>query len=254
LQIMQPFIGSRLKSFSEGGTCVSNNFFFAYPESMFILSGFMLLMSFICSYQSQDSVDITASKIGFALGFSWCIQTYLKGRVKYKLKTKIKLQKVSCTSASQCIARLALVGALARAASLPSINPTHHIGLQRSLARHRNHMGFVIPSSIKDPAILQPLRDYCATRSDACNLLEGAFHVIVDSSCTTSATCCKDDFEHLSDLPRPISLQGIGGDLQVAQGGFLRYKCITTRGEIFMIRTFGYYNPHQSFCLFTPKA
>ena len=115
-------------------------------------------------------------------------------------------------------------------------------------------MGMVLPSAITDPVVITALNDYSATINSTLNVIDGAFHVIVDTGCTNSATPFKEDFEELVELKHPAKLHGIGGITETTHGGILRYQCIDTKGEIITIRTFGYYNPHQNVRLFGPQA
>jgi len=115
-------------------------------------------------------------------------------------------------------------------------------------------MGIVIPSALRDPVDIAALRDHVHLLGDSLSLLDGAFHVIVDTGCTNSASPFKEDFEELKTLPKPIKLHGIGGVTETTQGGVLRYQCINSKGEIVTIRTFGFYNPHQNVHLFGPQA
>ena len=116
-------------------------------------------------------------------------------------------------------------------------------------------MGVVLPSNLKNTVDIQTLHEYVNSHmTDTLSSIEGAFHVIVDTGCSNSASPFKEDFEKLVTLDPPIKLYGIGGITEATQGGILRYQCVSTTGDILTIRTFGYYNPHQNVRLFGPQA
>ena len=116
-------------------------------------------------------------------------------------------------------------------------------------------MGFVNPSCINEPLLIDTLHDYASEVLNTANvIIDGAFHFIVDTGCSLSASPHKEDFETLEPLPRPVTLCGIAGNSTVTHGGLLCFQCINTRGELVTIKMFGYYNPHMSVCLFSPQA
>jgi hypothetical protein len=116
-------------------------------------------------------------------------------------------------------------------------------------------MGVAIPSLITDPLVLDSLREYARhALTNQYDLVEGAFHFIVDTGCSVSSSPCQDDFETLHDLPKPITLHGIAGNSQVTKGCTLCFQCINTRREIVQIKCFGYFDPNLPVCLFSPQA
>ena len=116
-------------------------------------------------------------------------------------------------------------------------------------------MGFVNPSCINEPPLIDSLHDYATELfNKANNIIDGVFYVIVDTGCPLSASPFKEDFETLEPLPHPITLHGIEGNSMVTHGRLLCFQCINTPGEIVTIKAFGYYNPHMSVCLFSPQA
>jgi hypothetical protein len=123
------------------------------------------------------------------------------------------------------------------------------------MKRNCAYAGYVTPSKIRDPVVLKSLKEYTKDRlSHTHDLLEGAFHVIVDTGCSTSASPCKEDFEDLSPLDRPVTLTGVAGESTVTQGGIIKYECINTKGEIVTVRTFGFYDPNLHVRLFSPQS
>jgi hypothetical protein len=116
-------------------------------------------------------------------------------------------------------------------------------------------MGLVLPSAITNPLVLDSLREYAATALvTQHDLIDGTFHFIVDTGCSTSASPYKEDFESLFDLPKPITLQGIAGNSQVTQAGMMHFQCINTRGEVTEIRAPGFYDTNLHVQLFSPHA
>ena len=115
-------------------------------------------------------------------------------------------------------------------------------------------MGLVLPSMIADPLVLESLCDYAASVLTQYDLIEGAFHFIVDTGCSTSASPCKEDFESLHPLDKPITLHGIARDSTVTQGGIMHVECINTSGEVTVICTFGFYDTNLTVRLFSPQS
>jgi len=119
----------------------------------------------------------------------------------------------------------------------------------------KNFLGLAIPFLITDPLVVDCLRDYAKSAlANQYDLIEGAFHFIVDTGCSVTSSPCQDDFEVLYDLPKPITLHGIAGNSQVTRGGILCFECVNMRGEIVQIKCFGYHDPNLHVCLFSPQA
>ena len=105
-------------------------------------------------------------------------------------------------------------------------------------------MGFVNSSCIYDPLVIDTLQAYLPSMlHQADEVLEGAFHFIVDTGCSLSASPFKADFESLQTLQKPVTLHGIAGNSTVTQSGTLCFQCINTKREVVTIKTFGYHNP-----------
>ena len=53
---------------------------------------------------------------------------------------------------------------------------------------------------------------------------ENMIDIIVDTGCTASATPFKSDFVKGSmyKLPKPVKIEGVGGDIKVEYGGVLK--------------------------------
>ena len=149
--------------------------------------------------------------------------------------------------------RLGLVSALSVLNDLPCVDSTHDRVFCKHMQRKRCFMGHVVPSLVTDPLVLDSLRDYHSMHNQQ-TMIDGSFQFIVDTGCSTSASPCKDDFEELIQLPKPVTLHGIAGDSKVTQGGIMRFQCVNTKGEIVTIRVFGYYDTNLHVRLFSPQA
>ena len=80
------------------------------------------------------------------------------------------------------------------------------------------------------------LKEYCKEGfSENNDLIEGAFHMIVDSGCSISASPVKEDFEKLVDLHKPVEVKGIAGNSIINQTGILQYQCINNKGEVITV-------------------
>ena len=76
----------------------------------------------------------------------------------------------------------------------------------------------------------------------------------------TGASACTspdlDDFEEgtLEDLTQPVTMDGIGGGVQIKQAGILRYHTIDDRGAPAILRCPGFYLPEVPLRLFSPQT
>ena len=104
------------------------------------------------------------------------------------------------------------------------------------------------PSLLQNPVTIHALKDHFSALDNV--QLEGSFHFIVDTRCTTSVSCHKEDFERLEPLPSPITCHGVAGDSKVTSGGVIKFDCIDNNGH----ETFGYYNPDIKVHLFSPQS
>ena len=69
--------------------------------------------------------------------------------------------------------------------------------------------------------------------------------IIVDTGCTNSATPFKSDFvkNSMFKLAHPIAIEGVGGDIVVEYAGILKWKFITSKGDIAKLYHMGHYAP-----------
>ena len=169
--------------------------------------------------------------------------------------TNLNKNQINKNTLKESLQRLALISSINILASLPSVNAKTDMAALRRVKKYCNFMGLVLPSLITDPLVLDSLRDYAASALvSQYDLVDGAFHFIVDTGCSTSASPHKEDFESLFDLAKPITLHGIAGNSQVTQAGMMRFQCINTRGEVTLVRTPGFYDTNLHVRLFSPQA
>ena len=215
--IWMHILGSR---WVQSGPCSWH--YFCYPASWLILSCVMLNKSFLTLLGSVYS-DITTEKILHNLGFK---SSHCHRQFSNKVVNPPCLPKVSFTSQTPStniksrLQNLALVSALSILNTLPTINDKNTLALTCALRKHRNHMGFVQPSLMHNLPIIDALRAYLNEAEDpACEVLKGSFQFIVDTGCSTTATNCKEDFEKLVPLEKPVTLQGVTDNQEVTHAG-----------------------------------
>ena len=216
---------------------------FAYPKCYMVLSCVMLSMSFVKFLGWNDSSILWP--------FSLLYRRPVKPKIvkpQPKVVAKIKPTK----SPSKCMSRLALLSAMGRVYDLPMVSSSPLRHYRPQLLKLAAKQGFIQPSLLQDPLIIQAIREQCCAIDEV--QLEGSFQFVVDSGCTTSVTSHREDFEHLEYLPIPITLHGVAGDSKVVEGGTMKFECIDTKGHVVTIRTFGYYNPDINVRLFSPQG
>jgi hypothetical protein len=54
-------------------------------------------------------------------------------------------------------------------------------------------------------------------------------------------------------LDKPITLEGIGGGVQIHQQGIIKYTTIDDEGNPMVFKVPGYYTPELKQCLFSPQ-
>ena len=222
---------------------------FAYPCRYFILSCVMLSQQFCSWLWKTPVVQASLSPVS---------QLIFDSRPPSKPPDihSAKIVNNHSNSTSVNLKRLALVSAIGILHSLPVLNTSQNELFKRQMRKKCTFAGYITPSLVTTPVAIKTLRDYFVDRGFAAqhDLIEGAFHCIVDSGCSTSASPHKEDFEDIGPLSRPVTLNGIAGNSTVTHGGILKYDCINTKGEIVTVRTFGFYHPNLSCRLFSPQS
>ena len=99
------------------------------------------------------------------------------------------------------------------------------------------------------------------TRSNLFSLFNGLVScdvrpVLLDCGASACTSPHIDDFEPgtLTNLPKPIFMEGVGGGVQITQEGILRYNTIDDDGHPLLLRVPGFYAPHLKQCLFSPQT
>jgi hypothetical protein len=78
----------------------------------------------------------------------------------------------------------------------------------------------------------------------------------MDCGAPASTSPSLDDFEPdtIRDLPEPIKMCGIGGDVEIRKAGVLRYSTVDDFGDPLVIRTPVFYMPNLNQRLFSPQV
>jgi hypothetical protein len=105
--------------------------------------------------------------------------------------------------------------------------------LKKELRQYRGKSGFFMTGRLKPPDIDRLKTVLEATQ---CHLLtkDDHFELVIDSGCSKVVSPCIGDFKKglLKDLPVPLAMEGIAGQLIAKQKGTIRYKVINNAGGI----------------------
>ena len=251
-----------------------------YPECLMILSCVMLCMNFVCMfyngkwihsvlgeltsmYSFKEYLVITTSKIKRSLKLLYTPKSktshpkkeFPKQRENSK-KTNISLTKTKSTRVHK-LGRLALLTAIGRMHSMPTIQSSSQHELRKQMHKHRSYNGVLNQATLsrKPVPYITQFRDHLVNKLEEDTLLfKGIFSFIVDTGCSCSCSPFKEDFETLMLLEKPITLNGVVGEVQCTHAGVIKVQTINTKGEVITLKTPGYYNPHQKVRLFSPQA
>ena len=140
------------------------------------------------------------------------------------------------------VSRLALLAALSRSNWVPDLDLASNITLRKHLRKYRNRGGILDTNklAVKSPHLMNKLQLYLNHRTQDKAILEGMFHLIVDTGCSVTCTPCQQDFVSIKELTKPIQLDGVGGNITVRQAGTARFETINDKGQISTIETFAY--------------
>ena len=80
--------------------------------------------------------------------------------------------------------------------------------------------------------------------------------VLLDTGASACTSPHKDAFVPgtLHKLRTPITLQGIGGGMEITQNGLLYYETLDDNGELLHVNVDGFYAPHMKQSLFSPQV
>jgi hypothetical protein len=223
---------------------------FAYPATYLLTSSYMLLMSFV-------SLLLGLARLGgFAL-----IANPLMARQSPGIPPEPGpdphdfLPKTSHRAPATRLLHLGLLAAIAASDAIPALGLTSEKLLKRDLQKYRGASGFVTKTSNIQPPALSRLRT--VLEASQCHLLskDDHFELIVDSGCSKSVSPCLSDFVpgSLVDLPSPLSLDGIAGQLIAHQKGRLKYEILNDAGGITTLECEGYHLPGLKIRLFSPQ-
>ena len=197
---------------------------FAYPQCYLVLSCVMLSMSFVQFLGWSDVLGL------------WSILLFTRktpSLQKLTSKPKIVTTSKPCFNTTTCSSCLALVSALGKLNDLPVVTSSSIQQHQTCLHKCVSSQGLMQPSLLKNPVTIIALKDHFSALDNV--QLEGSFHFIVDTGCTTSVSCHEDYFEQLELLSSPITLHGVAGDSKVTSGGVIKFDCIDTNGHVVTI-------------------
>ena len=98
------------------------------------------------------------------------------------------------------------------------------------------------------------------TASPLINLFGGVLNaavrpVLLDCGASACTSPHLDAFEpdSLQTLEKPITLEGVGGGVEISQQGILKYETVDDNGNPLILRVPGYYAPHLKQSLFSPQ-
>ena len=153
------------------------------------------------------------------------------------------------------LARLAVISALLRLHALPHFHSGPDVQLHQQLCCHVNPFGHLDTRNLENLPLFDNVLEYREKElHPKFDLIPGIISFIMDSGCGCSCSPFEEDFEFLQDLPKPVTLQGVTGDQTCTKGGMIRLQCLNDKGEIVVIRTSAYFNPHQKVRLFSPQC
>ena len=139
---------------------------------------------------------------------------------------------------------MALLAAIARSDGTPELSLASNQALKRELRKHRGPSGFLMNGAIK-PVEISRLKT--VLQASQCNLLLQDDHLklIIDSGCSNIVSPSLSDFipGSLKNLPIPLAMEGISGQLLAKQKLTIRYKVINDQGGIYVLQCEVYYLP-----------
>ena len=167
---LAPFIRQWYK-FLNGGPAVTHHGF-AYPASMCIFSCCMVHDTWFYQFMSRFKNDFMViinylvSRLKFY--FDNCLAVFTnrvprltRPWVKFLNKQPPSVTPKSTSCRLKRLNRLAMVAAIGRMTTIPSITCSSTIGLRAKFCAQRNYMGMVMPSSLKNLGDITALKDYC---------------------------------------------------------------------------------------------
>ncbi len=159
--------------------------------------------------------------------------------------------------------RLVLLAALSKYHALPQLHKKSHIQMRNNLKKYKSFgvetnpkhsysTAFQLRIDAREPVLTQRLQHYLDEKANSA-IIAGLFHLLVDTGCSITCTPYLTDFKEIKDLPCPITLKGVAGDITVTKGGTVHYEVINDNGHVSIIETFAYFHPEIQNRLFSPQ-
>ena len=116
--------------------------------------------------------------------------------------------------------RMALLASITSSDGTPELSLASNQALKRELRKHRGPSGFLMNGAIK-PVDISRLKT--VLQASQCNLLlqDDHFELIIDSGCSNIVSPSLNNFipGSLKNLPIPLAMEGIAGQLLAKQQG-----------------------------------
>jgi hypothetical protein len=226
---------------------------FAYPAVYLLLSTYMLSASFVTLL------------VGLSGLLGWVLGVNTSSKSQPELPTIPKMPPESPQdyapthsrgiAPAQRLLRSAILAAITTSDSIPEPSLRTDHSLKKELRRHRGRSGFLMTGCLKPPDI-----DRLKTVLEAsqCHLLtkDDHFELVINPGCSKVVSPCIGNFKKgsLKDLPIPLAMEGIAGQLIAKQKGTIRYEVINDAGRISVLKCEGYYLPALKIRLFSPQT
>lgn len=151
--------------------------------------------------------------------------------------------------------KLGLLAALNVASKVPHMKFMPDKGLRKCFRSCKRH-GCLNSRKVKgeDLTRLRNVLDFNAV--DGLLKPDDCFEIIADTGGTVSSAPHMADFVPgtLKRLPKPVAMEGIGGNLAVEWAGIARCGILNNRGEVTVLETLAHWQPAMKVRLFSPQA
>ena len=146
---------------------------------------------------------------------------------------------------SNTLFRLGIISALNVVAKTPKFITQKDKKICQHIKQYKSNEGLTQTNEISKEYIPR-IREIMHLTS--CDTLLGPtemYDVIIDTGCSNSASAYMEDFVKgsVKPLAKPITIEGIGGDIQVKEYGLLNWECIDNQGNTTKLQHYGHYAP-----------
>jgi hypothetical protein len=245
--------------------CFTPNYPHCFASSLLVLSCIMILHSMISW--------ILGMKYGHFKKSSQEVTAYVPKKRMKKPPDPLKPNKKVRTAKNKVLkgtynpfkkmTRLVLLAALSKYHALPQLHKKSHIQMRNNLkkykgfgvetnTKHSYSTAFQLRIDAREPVLTQRLQHYLDEKANSA-IIAGLFHLLIDTGCSITYTPYLTDFKEIKDLPCPITLKGVAGDITVTKGGTVHYEVINDNGHVSIIETFAYFHPEIQNRLFSPQ-